>query len=113
MRHIKIVADSACDIFELAGVELSVAPLKILTDEREFKDTPDLNVADMVEYFDPYKGKSKSSCPNTGDWPDAFGDAEEIFCMTITGGLCSFYAEKGGILIGFEKVSCQNAYKSF
>ena len=45
----------------------------------------------MVEYLDHYRGKSKSSCPNTGDWLEAFGDADEIFCVTITSGLSGSY----------------------
>ena len=45
----------------------------------------------MVEYLAQYKGKSKSSCPNTEDWLAAFGDADEIFCVTITSGLSGSY----------------------
>ena len=37
--------------------------------------------------MDKYKGKSKSSCPNSADWLEAFGDADDIFCVTITSGL--------------------------
>ena len=41
--------------------------------------------------MDKYKGKSKSSCPNTNDWLLAFGDAEDVFCVTITSGLSGSY----------------------
>ena len=87
MRKIKIVADSSCDIFTLNGVELVSAPMKVITDEREFVDDASLDVDGMVEYLYQYKGKSKSSCPNTTDWLDAFGDADEVFCVTITSAL--------------------------
>lgn len=91
MRKIKIVADSSCDLFTLERADFVGAPMKIITDEREFIDTASLNVDEMVEYLYQYKGKSKSSCPNTGDWLDAFGDAEEVFCVTITSGLSGSY----------------------
>ncbi len=91
MRKIKIVADSSCDLFGLKQVEFASAPMKIITDEKEFLDDPTLDVDAMVTYFDQYKGKSKSSCPNTGDWLSAFGDADEIFCVTITSGLSGSY----------------------
>ena len=38
MRKIKIVADSSCDMFELTHIDFAVAPMKIITDEREFID---------------------------------------------------------------------------
>ena len=65
--------------------------MKIITNEKEFVDDPALDVDGMVDYLYEYKGKSKSSCPNTTDWLDAFGDADEIFCVTITSGLSGSY----------------------
>lgn len=92
MRNMKIVADSACDLFTLSCVPLSCAPMKIITaDGRQFVDDSALDVAEMVQHLYAYKGKSQSSCPNTGDWLDAFGDAEDVFCVTITSGLSGSY----------------------
>ena len=91
MRTIKIVADSSCDLFDLKQVPFACAPMKILTAEKEFVDDDSLDVEEMVHFMDQYKGKSKSSCPNTVDWLDAFGDADDIFCITITSGLSGSY----------------------
>ncbi|MBR5871653.1 MAG: DegV family protein [Clostridia bacterium] len=91
MRSIRIVTDSSSDITTLTNIEFAYAPMKILTAEREFVDNDEINVAEMAEYLAQYKGKSKSSCPNTEDWMCAFGDAEEIFCVTITSGLSGSY----------------------
>ena len=91
MKKIKIVADSSCDLFELKHAELKTAPMKIITDEREFIDDAELDVNAMADYLYSLKGKSKSSCPNTGDWLEAFGDAEEIYCVTITSALSGSY----------------------
>ncbi|MBE6662365.1 MAG: DegV family EDD domain-containing protein [Ruminococcaceae bacterium] len=91
MREIKIVADTSCDLFTLSSVDFSTAPMKILTDHREFIDDTNLDVDAMVDYLYEYKGKSKSSCPNTNDWLQAFGNADDIFCVTITSGLSGSY----------------------
>lgn len=91
MRKIKIVADSSCDIFTLESVDFACAPMKIITDEREFIDDASLDVDDMADYLYKYSGRSKSSCPNTSDWLDAFGDADDVFCVTITSGLSGSY----------------------
>lgn len=91
MRKIKIVADSSCDLFRLKHTEFETAPMKIITAEREFIDDTSLDVDGMANYLYQFKGKSKSSCPNTTDWLEAFGDADEIYCVTITSGLSGSY----------------------
>lgn len=87
----KIVADSACDIFELPNISFETAPLKIITTQKEYVDNEQLDVLQMVDDLKNYKGKSSTSCPNVGDWIDAFGDAQYIFCVTITGTLSGSY----------------------
>ncbi len=91
MEKIKIIADSSIDLLNLEGIDYEVAPLKIITAEKEFTDDAELDVLDMVEYLRSYKGRSSSSCPNTADWLDSFGDAERIFCITITATLSGSY----------------------
>ena len=91
MSNIKIVTDSSADVLTLEGVEFASAPLKIITDGREFTDDAMLDVAEMTEFLSTYKGKSQTSCPNAADWIDAFGGAEQIVCLTITSGLSGSY----------------------
>lgn len=91
MRKIKIVADSSCDLFALKGADFACSPMKIITDEREFIDNEELEVSEMVEFLDTYKSASRSSCPNANDWLCAFGDADDIFCITITSALSGSY----------------------
>lgn len=91
MRKIKIVADSSSDLLVLDGVDFASAPLKIITKEREFVDDEALDVGEMVTFLDKYKGKSKTSCPNPKDFIDAFGDADDVICVTITSGLSGSY----------------------
>lgn len=91
MRTMKIVADSSANVMQLQKVSFAVAPLKIITAQREFVDDPNLDLEEMVRYFESYKGRSQTSCPNPEDWLAAFGDAEDVFCVTITSGLSGSY----------------------
>ena len=91
MRKTKIVADSSANLMEVNSVAFDAAPLTIITAEREFVDNRELDLEEMIRFFKEYKGKSQTSCPNPEDWLTAFGDAEDIFCVTITSGLSGSY----------------------
>ena len=83
----KIVTDSSSDLRTLDGVPFESAPLKVITDEREYIDNSDLDVVSMLADLKAYKGRSRSSCPSSGEYFEAFSDAENVFCITITSGL--------------------------
>lgn len=87
----KIVADSSADLLVLDGVPFASAPLTIRTTEKEFVDNAALDVSAMQDYLLTYKGKSSTACPSIGEYIEAFGDAEEIYCVTITGKLSGSY----------------------
>ena len=91
MRKVKITADSSANLLHLENVTFTSAPLKIIAGEREFVDSEALDLEGMLGFFDQYKGRSQTSCPNTSDWLEAFGDAEDVFCITITSGLSGSY----------------------
>ena len=91
MRNIKIVSDSSSDVLGLEGVKFASAALHIVTADREFVDDAYLDVGQMTDYLAGYKGRSHTACPNLRDYLEAFGDAEEIVCVTITGSLSGSY----------------------
>ena len=91
MRKIKIVSDSSSDLLMLDSVEFASSPMKIITAKREFVDDENLNVDEMANFFNEYKDRSQTSCPNPADWLDAFGDADDIICVTITSALSGSY----------------------
>ena len=91
MRKIKIVADSSANLLTLPSVCFASAPMKVITTQREFVDSAELDLEQMLDYFAQYKGRSQTSCPNTGDWLEAFEGAEDIFVVTITSGLSGSY----------------------
>ena len=85
------MADSSANVLALEQTPFAAAPLKVITDAQEFVDDSSLDVDSMVSWFASYRGKSKTSCPNPSDWLEAFGDADEVYCVTITSGLSGSY----------------------
>lgn len=83
----KIVADSSADTLSLEGVDFASVPLTIVTDAKEYVDDAILDVTAMTADLLRYNGKSSTACPGVGDWLTAFGEAEEVFCVTITSNL--------------------------
>lgn len=83
----KIVADSSADILTLADVSFASAPLKINIGERIFVDDAKLDVMEMVDVLRAYKGRTTTACPNTEEYLEAFGDADRVFCITISSNL--------------------------
>jgi len=83
----KIVADSSSNLPALPGAPYACVPLKIVNGEREYIDNEALDVAAMVNELAAYKGKTGTSCPNVGEWLEAFGDSDRIFTVAITSNL--------------------------
>ena len=85
-----IVSDSSSNVFAITGVSYTTVPMKVLG-AREYVDTPELDLAAMVEELKAFKDKSGSSCPNVQEWLDAFGDADEVYGVTISRNLSGSY----------------------
>ena len=85
-----IVSDSSSNVYALSGVNYTTVPMKVLG-AREYVDTPELDLAAMVEELKAFKDKSGSSCPNVQEWLDAFGDADEVYGVTISRNLSGSY----------------------
>jgi len=88
---IKIVSDSSSNIMFLNDVDYTPVPLTIITDKKQYVDDETLDVHQMVKELKEYKGKSSTSCPNITDWLNSFGDADEIYAVTITSNLSGSY----------------------
>ena len=87
----RIVSDSSSNVLSMGDSNYTTVPLKIIA-EKEYVDDAALDLAGMMEDLRNHKGKSGSSCPNVGEWLEAFGDAEEVFCVTISKHLSGSYA---------------------
>lgn len=87
----KIVADSSSDLHGLTTIDFAIAPMIIHTTKKAYLDDKHLDVPAMVQDLLQNKDKTSSACPGLGDWLNAFGEAEEIFCLTITSKLSGAY----------------------
>ena len=83
----RIVVDSSASLYQMDGIDFAAVPLKIVTDEREYLDDGTLDAVEMATALRTYKGKTSTSCPNIGDWLEAYEGADEIYAITITGTL--------------------------
>ena len=88
--NFRIVADSSSNVLALENANYTTVPLKVNA-AKEYVDAIGLDIAAMVAELKEFKSKSGTSCPNVGEWLEAFGDAEEIFCVTITKNLSGSY----------------------
>lgn len=88
---IKIVSDSSCDISAAANTDISIAPLTISADGRDYIDNESTNIHEMLDNLARYNGRSFSACPNVEMWLNSFGDADIIYCIAMTSGLSGTY----------------------
>ena len=86
----RIIADSSSNVLSLDNPHYFSVPMKVRA-EKEYIDDANLDVAQMVEDLKHHKGTSGSSCPNVGEWLDAFGDADFVFGTTMSKGLSGSY----------------------
>lgn len=66
-------------------------PLKIITREKEYVDTPKLDVPKMLRELKEYKGTSGSACPGIEDWLNAFDDSDMVLGVSLSSGISGCY----------------------
>ncbi len=87
-----IVSDSSSNLFRFADEEhYRTVPLHILLGDEDWADTPDVDLSGFDRAIDSFTGKTRSTCPSTDEWLGAFGDADTVFCFTISNGLSGSY----------------------
>lgn len=93
LMNCKIVADSSADMLSgaLEHVPFESVPMVIHAEGEDWVDDASADPMQLVEFLRTHKGRSTSACPGTGKWEEAFGDAQYVFCVTITSGLSGSY----------------------
>ena len=87
----KIVSDSTANIVSLKNIDFKSVPLKIRVEDKEYIDDENVDVKEMIEHLKRTKSKSTTACPSPDEYINAFGDADRIFCTTISSGLSGSY----------------------
>lgn len=89
-RNVKFVADSSCDMKEADYKNLVTVPLTISTDSESWVDE-EIDIHQMLDTLETYKGRSYTACPGPESWIKAFEGADIVYVATITSGLSGTY----------------------
>lgn len=87
----KIVSDSSANLAVLDGVPFCSVPMHVIVGSQDFTDDTGADPAAMHDALAAYRGKTSTSCPSIENWLAAFGDAEVVYCVTITSNLSGAY----------------------
>lgn len=110
----KIVADSGSNLREVEdlpeNISLGLVPLIIHLDEKELIDTPDVDTKKLVKDMTEAK-ETSTACPAPGVYADAFEDADNIICITISSEVSGSYnSAELGRKLALEKNPDANIY---
>lgn len=84
----RIVSDSSINHMRLPFYgNYATVPMKILAGGRTYVDDEYCDVRQMVKDLSVFKGRTSTACPSPDEWTEAFGDADEVFCLTISSNL--------------------------
>lgn len=87
----RIVSDSSSNLLTADNPDYCTVPLHILLGDRDWEDAPETDLQAFDEAMDRNTGRSSTSCPSPMEWHTAFGDADVVFCFTITYTLSGSY----------------------
>lgn len=85
-----VVADSSSNMFSFEGIDYAYTPMKITIDGATYQDKDGINLQELVNGMERCQ-TSSTSCPNTGEWLEAFEGNDEIFAVTISNRLSGSY----------------------
>lgn len=90
-----IVTDSSCDMIVDRQLPQDVVvrkvPFIISVGNRDFVDTPDLDVSEMLDAMESCSESSRTSCPSPDTWYQVFKEADNIIAITISANLSGSY----------------------
>lgn len=85
-----LIADSSCDVREGAFFVPTV-PLSLHFGDREYIDRDGVDIAAMLRDMEDMSQNPTSACPAPEAFEQAFGDAAEGFCVTLSSRLSGSY----------------------
>lgn len=89
----KIVVDSGANLLEksIKNVACVNVPLTLTIEGQVWSDDEALDLPAFTAALQQTSQPSTSSCPNLAQWLAAYGDADEIYVLTITGKMSGSY----------------------
>lgn len=89
-KKVRFIADSSCDMKEADYENLVTVPLTISTEKESWVDEK-LDINQMLNVLEAYKGRSYTACPGPESWIKAFEGADTVYVATLTSGLSGTY----------------------
>ncbi|MCD8380404.1 MAG: DegV family protein [Lachnospiraceae bacterium] len=93
-----IIVDSGCDMrrddfsYDSEHILFHRVPLELRIGDKVFTDDFSLNVEDFMHEMEACNEAAGSAAPSPQAWQDAYLLVDEVFAITITGGLSGSYA---------------------
>ena len=83
--RIKISADSTCDLPSdiINRYDISLIPLYIIKDEKQYKDRLEITASDIFEYVESGAGMTRSSAVNVSEYQEYFSQWSKEFDAVI------------------------------
>jgi DegV family protein with EDD domain len=83
---VRIVCDSTCDLGQelAARFGVTVVPLTVIHDGREYKDGVDLDTPGLFALVQQTGHLPTTAAPSAGEFAQAFDDPDETICITIS-----------------------------
>ena len=87
-----IVSDSSSNVHDMHDEHYKTVPLHIMIGGVDWPDTADTDIDKFNDALDHAEaGTTSTSCPSPDEWISAFGDADEVYCFTISHNLSGSY----------------------
>lgn len=92
MENVKLIIDSSSNEKTDAQKNLTVVPLTISFNGKEFRDDENLDLDNFLQEMDANTEAGKSSCPSINDWLEALDGCQKAIILTITSGMSGSYS---------------------
>lgn len=92
MENVKLIIDSSSNEKSSTSQNLTVVPLTVSFNGKEFRDDENLDINNFLKEMDLNKEAGKSSCPSINEWLDALKGSEKAIILTLTSGMSGSYS---------------------
>ena len=90
-----LVSDTACDLYTLEGgegmMDFTTIPFSIRIGGKEYIDTPEMNIPEMLEMNETHSEIAQTACPSPEEWREKFSEPGPVIAFTISSALSGSY----------------------
>ncbi|MBO4838442.1 MAG: DegV family protein [Lachnospiraceae bacterium] len=90
-----LVADTACDLYELEGgadqIDFTTIPFSIRIGDKEYIDDEGMPIPEMLEANETHAEMAQTACPSPEAWRERFSAPGPVIAFTISSALSGSY----------------------